>query len=63
MFHNSQVKVVVVPHFTELAASRIVELIGGNPMFMQYLPELKRTKKPLNRQYVYNVRPAAADRI
>ena len=46
---------VLVPKFIELAASRIVELISPNPTFLEYLPDLTRTKKPLNRQYVYNV--------
>jgi hypothetical protein len=48
--------VVLVPNFVELAATRIVELIAANPTFLEYLPDLRRTKKPLNRQYVYNVR-------
>jgi hypothetical protein len=48
--------VVLVPNFVELAATRIVELIAANPNFLEYLPDLRRTKKPLNRQYVYNVR-------
>jgi hypothetical protein len=26
-----------------------VELISANPTFLEYLPDLKRTKKPLNR--------------
>ena len=45
-----------MPNFVELAATRIVELIAANPNFLEYLPDLRRTKKPLNRQYVYNVR-------
>ena len=40
---------VHVPNFIELAATRIVELISANPTFLEYLPDLKRTKKPLNR--------------
>lgn len=55
VFKNSQVKMVVVPHFGELAAKQIQELVEGNPLFTPYLPDLAYMTKPLNRQYLYNV--------
>ena len=44
-----------MPHFTELAAKRIQEMVAGIPIFMRYLPDIGPNKKPLNRQFLYNV--------
>ena len=46
---------VTVPHFTELAAKQIQEMVAGNAIFTPYLPNLDHLSRPLNRQYLYNV--------
>ena len=46
---------VMVPHFSELAAKQIQEMVMGNAHFTPYLPNLEHLSRPLNRQYLYNV--------
>lgn len=45
-----------VPFFNELAASKIFDDIKSNPEYVEYLPDLTKLKRPLNRQYMFNVR-------
>ena len=44
-----------VPFFNELAASKIFDDIKRNPAFVEYLPDLTELRRPLNRQYMFNV--------
>jgi hypothetical protein len=55
VFFNYEIKVVVVPHFSELAANKVQALVSGNPLFTAYLPDLHTLRKVLSRQYIYNV--------
>ena len=56
MFKNSQIRMVDVPHFAELAATKVFEEVKCNPRFQTYLPEIDSLKRPMNRQYLFNVR-------
>ena len=47
---------VDVPHFAELAATKVFEEVKRNPRFQTYLPEIDTLKRPMNRQYLFNVR-------
>ena len=55
MFFNHQLSVVMVPNFAELAGKAVLSMISGDQRFTEYLPDLQNLKKPLNRQYLYNV--------
>ena len=46
---------VDVPYFAELAATKVFEEVKRNPRFQTYLPEIDNLKRPLNRQYLFNV--------
>ncbi len=46
---------VNVPGFRELSGKSVYEQIVALPLFKMYLPDVDQVKKPLNRQYVYNV--------
>jgi hypothetical protein len=46
---------VDVPHFAELAATKVFEEVKRNPRFQTYLPEIDTLKRPMNRQYLFNV--------
>ena len=56
MFKNSQIRMVDVPHFAELAATKVFEEVKRNVRFQTYLPEIDTLKRPMNRQYLFNVR-------
>jgi hypothetical protein len=56
VFKNSQIRMVDVPHFAELAATKVFEEVKRNPRFQTYLPEIDSLKRPMNRQYLFNVR-------
>jgi hypothetical protein len=55
VFKNSQIKMVDVPHFAELAATKVFEEVKRNKKFQLYLPEFELLKRPMNRQYLFNV--------
>jgi hypothetical protein len=55
VFKNSDIRMVAVPHFAELAATKVFEEVKRNPLFQNYLPELDALKRPMNRQYLFNV--------
>jgi hypothetical protein len=46
---------VDVPYFAELAATKVFEEVKRNPRFQTYLPEIDNLKRPMNRQYLFNV--------
>jgi hypothetical protein len=46
---------VDVPHFAELAATKVFEEVKRNKKFQLYLPEFELLKRPMNRQYLFNV--------
>jgi hypothetical protein len=56
MLKTSMIRMVNVPGFRELSGKSVYEQIIGMSVFQQYLPDLHQVKKPLSRQYVYNVR-------
>ena len=56
MLKTSMIRMVNVPGFRELSGKSVFEQIIDMPVFKQYLPDLHQVKKPLSRQYVYNVR-------
>jgi len=41
VFKNSQIKMVDVPHFAELAATKVFEEVKRNKKFQLYLPEFE----------------------
>ena len=47
---------VDVPHFAELAATKVFEEVKRNPRFQMFLPEIDTLKRPMNRKYLFNVR-------
>ena len=55
MFKTADIRMVNVPGFRELSGKSVYEQIVALPVFKMYLPDLHQVKKPLNRQYVYNV--------
>ena len=55
MFFNHQLSMVNVPNFTELSGKAVLSMIEADPRFTDYLPDLQNLKKPLNRQFLYNV--------
>ena len=55
MFKNHEICMIDVPFFNELSAVKIFEDIKRNATFQQYLPDLTELKRPLSRQYLFNV--------
>lgn len=47
-------KIVNVPHFIELSASRVYQLALQDPRVREYLPDPSH-EKPINREYLFNV--------
>jgi hypothetical protein len=44
-----------VPHFKELSAKSVMDEVQGNPIFQLYLPDFDTLKKPLTKEYLFNV--------
>jgi hypothetical protein len=55
IFSNSELKIVNVPNFPELTAKKVFDMAMKHPVISQYLPE-HSFKRPLNREYLFNVR-------
>ncbi len=55
VFYNHQIRLIDVPYFDELAATKIFEKIRNNALFREYLPDLDASDRPLNRKYMFNV--------
>ena len=53
-FLNSQMKIIKVPNFAELTASKVYEMAINNGKINRYLPTFT-FKRPLNREYLFNV--------
>ena len=46
---------IKVPLLQELTTIKIMEQIVQDLEIQQYLPDLSKLKRPLNREYMYNV--------
>jgi hypothetical protein len=46
---------IKVPHLEELTAVKVMEQVVYDDLFCLYLPDLKNLKRPLNREYLFNV--------
>ena len=57
MLKTSSIRMVNVPGFRELSGKSVYEQFITIPLFCQHLPDPHQVKKPLSRQYVYNVSP------
>jgi hypothetical protein len=55
-FSNSDISVINVPYFEELAAKNLFDEIKRVPAFLLYLPDFNAGQRPPNRKYMYNVR-------
>jgi hypothetical protein len=44
-----------VPHFKELSAKSVMDEVQGIPVFQLYLPDFDTLKKPLTKEYLFNV--------
>lgn len=55
MFKNRDLQIIDVPYFDELSGRKIFDEIRYNVKFTQYLPDLERQQRPLNRKYLFNV--------
>jgi len=55
VFKNNEIKIIDVPYFEELTAKKVFNDIKQNPIFSAYLPDADVLRKPLNRQYLFNV--------
>ena len=55
VFKRKDVRMIKVPLLQELTTIKIMEQIVQDPEIQQYLPDLGKLKRPLNREYMYNV--------
>lgn len=46
---------ISVPPFEELTAKRIIDEVKSIPIYQHYLPDLSNIKRPINKQYLFNV--------
>ena len=56
MFTNKEINIIDVPHFDELSATKVFDMVRSNRKMQMYLPDMDVLKRPLNRQYLFNVR-------
>lgn len=55
VFKRKDIRMIKVPLLQELTTIKIMEQIVQDLEIQQYLPDLSKLKRPLNREYMYNV--------